>query len=230
MEDLPIYISLLFGLTLIGTIVWFYYASKSKTFLIVAICWTLIQTFLGLSGIYQYTEVIPPRIMLFGVFPTLIMIGITFLTAKGRIFIDQINLKTLTYFHSIRIPVEIVLVLLFYQGVVSVYMTFEGTNFDLFSGVTAPVVAYFAYRSIKQNKKLLLLWNIICLLLLLNVVITAVFAFPSPFQKLAFEQPNVAVLYFPFNLLPSVIVPLVLFAHLVALRQLTKRKKQNSTK
>ena len=162
--------------------------------------------------------------MLFGVFPTLIMIGITFLTAKGRIFIDQINLKTLTYFHSIRIPVEIVLVLLFYQGVVSVYMTFEGTNFDLFSGVTAPVVAYFAYRSIKQNKKLLLLWNIICLLLLLNVVITAVFAFPSPFQKLALELPNVAVLYFPFNLLPSVIVPLVLFAHLVAIRQLTKRK------
>jgi hypothetical protein len=78
-------------------------------------------------------------------------------------------------------------------------MTFEGTNFDLFSGITAPIVAYLAYRTTKENKKLLLWWNIICLLLLLNVVITAVFAFPSPFQKLAFDQPNIAVLYFPFT-------------------------------
>ena len=223
MENLPIYISLLFGLTGIGTIAWFYYATKSKPFLVFAIGWTILQTILGLSGIYQYTETIPPRIMLFGVFPSLVFIGITFLTIKGRAFIDQIDLKTLTYFHSIRIPVEIVLALLFHQGVVSIYMTFEGTNFDLFSGITAPIVAYLAYRTTKENKKLLLWWNIICLLLLLNVVITAVFAFPSPFQKLAFDQPNIAILYFPFNLLPTVIVPTVLFGHLVAIRQLTKR-------
>lgn len=223
MEHLPIHISLLFGLTIIGTIVWFYFASKSKTFLLMAIGWTILQIILGLSGMYQNTEAMPPKMMLFGIFPTLIFIGFTFLTRKGRAFIDQVDLKTLTYFHSIRIPVEIVLALLFHQGVVAVYMTFEGTNFDFFSGITAPLVAYYAFRTAKKKKKLLLWWNIICLLLLLNVVITAVFAFPSPFQKLAFDQPNIAVLYFPFNLLPTVIVPIVLFGHLVAIRQLTKR-------
>ena len=57
--------------------------------------------------------------------------------------------------------------------------------------------------------------NILCLFLLLNVVITAFFAFPTPFQKLAFDQPNIAILYFPFNLLPTVIVPMVLFGHLL---------------
>ncbi|MDO6438669.1 hypothetical protein Q4534_14700 [Cyclobacterium sp. 1_MG-2023] len=223
MENLPILISLLFGLTEIGTIVWFYFASKSKTFLFIAIFWTILQIIIGLSGMYQNTEAMPPKMMLFGIFPALIFIGLTFLTEKGRVFIDQIDLKTLTYFHSIRIPVEIVLALLFYQGVVSVYMTFEGTNFDLLSGITAPLVAYLAFWKTEKKKTLLLWWNIICLLLLLNVVITAVFAFPSPFQKLAFEQPNIAVLYFPFNLLPTVIVPIVLFGHLVAIRQLTKR-------
>lgn len=222
MDTLPIYISLLFGLTVIVTIVWFYYAAKSGAFLLFAIAWTILQTILGLSGIYQDTETIPPRMMLFGILPTLVFIAITFFTTSGKAFIDRIDLKTLTYFHSIRIAVEIVLVVLFYQGVVSVYMTFEGTNFDLFSGITAPLVGYYAYRITKRNKGLLLWWNIICLLLLLNVVITAVFAFPSPFQKLAFDQPNIAVLYFPFNLLPTVVVPTVLFGHLVALRQLTK--------
>ena len=223
METLPTYISLLFGLTVIGTIIWFYLATKSKTFLLVAIGWTLLQTALGLNGIYQNTQAMPPRLMLFGIFPALIFIAVTFLTAKGRQFIDNINLQTLTYFHSIRIPVEIVLTLLFHQGVVSVYMTFEGTNFDLFSGITSPIVGYLAFRTTNENRKLLLWWNIICLLLLLNVVVTAIFAFPSPFQKLAFDQPNIAVLYFPFNLLPTVVVPTVLFGHLTAIRRLSKR-------
>ena len=123
---------------------------------------------------------------------------------------------------------RIVLALLFHQGLISVYMTFEGTNFDLFSGLTAPIVAFIAFRANTTNKKLLLWWNIICLLLLLNVVITAAFAIPSPFQKISLDQPNIAILYFPFNLLPSVIVPIVLFGHFVAIRQLTKRIRKKS--
>ena len=217
--ELPIYIHLLFGLTVLATIIWFFFATGSKTFLFLAIGWTILQSILGLTGIYQNTEMIPPRIMLFGFLPPLVVIVITFLTRNGRAFVDRINLKTLTYFHSIRIPVEIVLVMLFQQGMVSVYMTFEGTNFDLFSGVTAPIIAFIAFRK-GTNKKLLVVWNVICLLLLMNVVITAIFALPSPFQKLAFDQPNIAVLYFPYNLLPSVIVPTVFFGHLVAMRQL----------
>ena len=224
-EGLPTYITLLFGLTVMATIVWFYFATKSRTFLIVAISWTILQSILGLKGFYQDTETLPPRIMPFGIFPTLLAMVITFLTNKGRAFIDNINLKTLTYFHSIRIPVEVVLTLLFYQGLISVYMTWEGTNFDLFSGLTAALVAYIAFRTGTTNKKLLLWWNVLCLLLLFNVVVTAVFALPSPFQKISLDQPNIAVLYFPFNLLPTIIVPTVLFGHLVAIRQLTKMKK-----
>ncbi|MBX7107405.1 MAG: hypothetical protein K1X61_02035 [Chitinophagales bacterium] len=222
MENVQVYISLSFGLTVIGTIIWFYIASGSKAFLLVAIGWTIIQSVIALSRIYQDTQAMPPRLMLFGIFPALASIACTFMTSKGRRFIDNINLQTLTYFHSIRIPVEFVLASLFHQGLVSVFMTFEGTNFDLFSGITAPIVGYLVFRTTGQNKKLLLLWNIICLLLLLNVVITAIFAFPSPFQMLAFDQPNVAILYFPFNLLPAIVVPTVLFGHLVAIRQLTK--------
>lgn len=220
MENLPAYISLLFGLAAIGTIAGFYMATKSKAILVGVIGWTLLQTALGISGIYQDTQTVPPKLMLFGIFPTIVIIVATFLTVKGRKFIDNINLRPLTYLHSIRTPVEIVLALLFHYGVVSVYMTFEGTNFDLFSGITAPIVGYLAFRSNSTNKKLLLWWNIICLVLLLNVVVTAILAFPSPFQKLAFDQPNIAVLYFPFNLLPTVVVPIVLFAHLVAIRRL----------
>ena len=221
-EDLSVVVTLLFVSTLLVTVGWFYLASRSKWFLIITTGWIILQSIIALNGIYLDAETMPPGIILFGIFPPVILIIITFLTRKGKVFIDNIDLKTLTYFHSIRIPVEIVLVLLFHQGLVSVYMTFEGTNFDLFSGVTAPFVAYFAFRSATVYKKLLLGWNILCLLLLLNVVITALFAFPSPFQKLSLDQPNIAILYFPFNLLPTVIVPIVIFGHLVAIKRLRK--------
>jgi hypothetical protein len=221
-QSLPLYISLLFSATVILTIVWFYIATKSKTFLLLAIGWVVVQTILGLSGIYRDAEAMPPKLILFGVAPAMLVIVVTFLTARGRAFIDRIDLKTITYMHSIRIPVEIVLALLFHQGFVSVLMTFEGTNFDMFSGITSPIVAYFAFRAGQQHKKLLFGWNILCLILLLNVVITAALAISSPFQQLAFDQPNVAIMYFPFNLLPTFVVPVVLFAHLVALRRLSK--------
>ena len=167
-------------------------------------------------------EAVPPYLLLFGIFPALLMIAAVFLTAKGKAWIDRTDLCTLTYFHSMRIPVEIMLYVLFHFGVMSVYITYEGTNFDLFSGITAPVIAYYAFRNEKLKTRLLLWWNIICLILLFNVVITAVFALPTPFQKLAFDQPNVAVLYFPFNLLPTIVVPLVFFAHLIAIRRLLR--------
>jgi len=223
MEHLPLYLSLLFGLIVAVTIIWFYAASGSKTFLVITTGWAVLQSVLGLSGLYKDTQSLPPRIMLFGVLPALLIIILCFLTTGGKAFIDRINLKTLTYFHTIRVPVEIVLVLLYYQGVMSVYITYEGTNFDLFSGITAPLVAYLAFRGGSPNKRLLLAWNILCLLLLLNVMITAIFSIESPFQKLAFDQPNKAVLYFPFNLLPTLVVPLVFLAHLTAIRRLTKR-------
>lgn len=222
MNNLPIYISLLFGLTTLLAIIGFYASIKSKKALVLIFLWTLIQTGLGLSGVYQDTTAMPPRIMLFGIFPAFVMVLLAVFSKRTKALVDQIDLRMLTYFHTIRIPVEVILSLLFHFGVMSVYITYEGTNFDLISGITAPLFAFVAFRGATVNKRLLLAWNILGLMLLLNVVITAIFAFPSPFQKLAFEQPNLAVLYYPFNLLPTVVVPLVLFGHLAAIKRLVK--------
>ena len=223
LPNLPIYLPIFFGLITLLTIIWFYLATKSKTALLLIVIWTALQSVLGLTGFYQVTQSIPPRIIACGIFPAVVFIIICFSTTRGRAFIDSSELKTLTYLHSIRIFVEIVLFLLFHYGVVSIYMTFEGTNFDILAGLSAPLIGYLAFRASGLNKKLLLWWNVVCTLLLFNVVITAALAFPSPFQQLAFDQPNIAILYFPFNLLPTVVVPIVFFSHFVAIRQLIKK-------
>ena len=160
----------------------------------------------------------PPRFFLL-IVPPLLFIVILFFTVSGRKFIDDLNLKYLTLLHTIRVLVELVLFWLFLHKVVPQIMTFEGRNFDIFSGLTAPVIFYFGFIKKTLPNKILLLWNFICLGLLINIVAIAVLSAPFPFQQLGFDQPNIALLYFPFIWLPCCIVPLVLLSHLAAIRQ-----------
>ena len=122
----------------------------------------------------------------------------------------------------VRIPVEIVLFLLYVNKAIPKLMSFEGRNFDILAGLTAPLVFYFVFISKQFSRKLFLAWNIICLGLLVNIVINAVLSAPFPFQQFGFEQPNIAILYFPFVWLPCCVVPLVLLSHLSVIRQLLK--------
>lgn len=59
--------------------------------------------------------------------------------------------------------------------------------------------------------------------LLINIVIRALLSFPSPMQQLAFDQPNRAIIYFPFIWLPTVVVPIILFSHLASIWQLFRK-------
>lgn len=118
--------------------------------------WTALQSALGLSGFYQHTTAMPPRILLFGVLPTLVFIIVLFNTKGGRKAIDALDLRTLTWLHTVRIPVEIVLWLLVERQLLSPSMSVGGTNFDVI-GPTAPLIATVAFRNGTVNKRLLMM-------------------------------------------------------------------------
>ena len=113
--------------------------------------------------------------------------------------------------------------LLFKEALVPELMSFEGINFDIFSGLSAPLIVYFGYRKKQWGKAVLLTWNFICLALLFNIAYHGILSVPTPFQRFGFEQPNTGLTYFPFVFLPGFIVPTVLFAHLVSIRQLLRK-------
>ena len=143
LEQIPFLIFALFGATLIASISMIYFASRSKIFLISASVWIIIQSTITLLGIYQQTELMPPRIMLYGIFPAILIIAFSLLLKQNQEFINSFNLKTLTYLHVIRLPVEICLALLYHHKTMSIYVTYDGTNFDIISGISAPIVALF---------------------------------------------------------------------------------------
>jgi len=221
-HGLPFFINLLFILITIITAQLFWMATqKSKLVLFLIAAWLLIQAILGVNGFYRILNTIPPRLTLM-ILPPLVTILLLFILPKGKFFIDGLNEKILTLLHVIRIPVEVGLLLLFLRQQIPQLMTFEGRNFDILSGITAPFIWYFGYIKKTLNRYLLIAWNFICLCLVLNVVIHGILSAPTVFQKLAFDQPNVGILYFPFNWLPSFIVPVVIFSHLACIRKLVR--------
>ena len=80
-----------------------------------------------------------------------------------------------------KIPVELVLFWLFIHKAVPQLMTFEGRNFDIIAGITAPIIAYFSFTKKMIGRKIILLWNLICLALLINIVVYALLSAPTPF-------------------------------------------------
>ncbi|MBS1772767.1 MAG: hypothetical protein JST82_07900 [Bacteroidetes bacterium] len=218
MNHVPLYLSILFIGCVLYSLYSLYIAShKSKTILLICLSWLLLQAIICFTGFYTITNTLPPRFLLL-IAPPLLSIILLFSTAKGRQFINNLDAGSLIKLHIVRIPVEMVLLGLFIYKQVPQLMTFEGRNFDILSGISALFI-WWLYKKGKLKKSVFLTWNIICMFLLINIVAIAAMSLPSPIQQLAFEQPNMGVLYFPFIWLPCFVVPLVLLSHITLIRR-----------
>ena len=229
MLDLPIALTMSFvGITLLAYVLfvstmWYSENERVKKRMhavaLFTLAWLIFQSTLSLNGWYMDRKASPPH-LIFPIASALSGLVVLFNTPRGKRFIDGLSEKALMWVHIIRIPVEFSLYSLALEKQVPWSMTFFGHNYDLFIGISAPLVIFAAYYKHWMNRKALVAWNCIGLISLLIIVVTAIGAAPSPVQLWDFERPNYAVLHFPFSWLPSFIVPLVLFSHLVLLRRL----------
>lgn len=180
--------------------------------------WLTVQGVLGGVGFYR-TDTPTPRPMLL-LFPPLAVIVVALIVPRSRRWLKELPLRPLVWVHAVRVAVELVLWGLLQHGAIPRGMTFEGTNFDVLTGLTAPLAAVFGFRNGQPQRWVLIPWHLMGVGLLANVVTTAVLSMPTPFQQLNFDQPCVGVFYFPFTWLPAFVVPAVLLAHLASLVRL----------
>ena len=191
----------------------------SKPAIVVSVVWMVLQSAVALGGFYLFTNTVPPH-FIFAVAPPIILIAGLFLTQAGRSFVDRMDLKWCILVHTIRIFVEITLYWLFLYKQVPALMTFEAGNLDILAGLTVPFV-WWAFNTGKIGRRGLFIWNALGLLSVLNALGRAMLSAPFRFQRFAFDQPTVAILHFPFVLLPAFIVPAVLLCHFAVFRKLT---------
>jgi hypothetical protein len=222
MPPLPIFLPIAFLATVAYTLWCFGRACgwHRRTFVVIGI-WMLITAVLGITGFYATRDTIPPR-PVFLLIPSLLLIIGLFATRSGRVYIDGLRPSSLVLLHTVRVPVELVLLGLYVYGAIPQLMTFEGANPDILTGLTAGLVLWLGHVRKVLPRWAMIAWHIGGLALLTNIVSRAVLAMPTPFQKFAFDEPAVGMLHYPYVWLPTVVVPLVLFAHLASLRQLLR--------
>ena len=124
-------------------------------------------------------------------------------------------------FQGFRVLVEVFLHRMYLEGIVPEQMTYDGLNFDIVAGLSALLMAYQIARK-KVGPKAILIWNVLGLLLLINIVVIAILSMPLPFRAFDNEPANTFVAYVPYIWLPTFHVQAALFGHLLVFRALKR--------
>ncbi|MEO0472369.1 MAG: hypothetical protein AAF206_22290, partial [Bacteroidota bacterium] len=189
-------------------------------FLMGSLAWLAILSLLSLSG-FLYNFELPPPFLIVLIVPLVTLVLILRSAAFQRV-LAHIPASWLVYLQAFRIVVEGLLWLLFLDNVIPVQMSFEGRNLDVLVGLTAPFAAFLFFRSGNIQKRAGIIWNIFGLILLANIVITALLSTPTPLRVFMNEPANTIVVLFPYVFLPGILVPLAYYLHILSLRQLLK--------
>jgi hypothetical protein len=159
----------------------------------------------------------PPPFFLLVVAILTLSLAMTFSRFGTRIA-RAIPLWALVLAQAFRFPLELAMHGMSERGVMPVQMSYEGLNFDIVTGITAIVVGLLAATG-RVGRGVIAAWNVLGLVLLINVVTVAILATPR-FRYFGDEHLNVWVTYPPFVWLPAVMVLAALAGHLLIFRAL----------
>lgn len=133
--------------------------------------------------------------------------------------LQHIAIPRLIRLQVFRFFVEVLLWMLFIDGLLPEQMSFEGRNLDILAGITAPIIVWLIHKE-KISRTGLIIWNIACLALVTNIVTIAILSTPTPIRMFFEEPANTIVAFFPISFLPGLLVPLAYMLHFFSLRQL----------
>jgi hypothetical protein len=180
--------------------------------------WLALHAGIAESGILVGSGM-PPPVMPYFVVTMLLAVVLAFSGVGRRLAALPIGM--LVGLHAFRLPLEWLLHELYLTGELPVQMTWSGYNFDVVTGVSALLIASASLR-LDIPRWVYLAWNVVGLLLLVNVVTIALLSAPLPFRQFMEGPPVVLVYHAPFNWILNVHVFTALVGHLVLFRALRR--------
>ena len=238
--EIPFYIELIFIGLIIYLLIFLYrslrYAKNSGGYnfsvtkiLLMVLAWLGIMGYCAGKDFFTDFSTFPPKFMVAILVPLITMIALVSVKRSREVLLN-FPVRNIVGFQSFRIVMEIILWLIFIYQIIPEQMTFEGRNWDVLVGLTAPVVVWMVFKKRLVGNKFLIAWNIFGILLLTNIVITALLSTPLPIRYFMNEPANTMIVYYPMVWLPSFVVPMAYFGHIVSLAQCLQGKKGVYTK
>ena len=186
-----------------------------------SIAWMSATWIAAASGALRQWQATPPpfAVMVAGIFALSVAIACT---PYGRRLATGLPLWALVAVQGFRLPLELAMHEMYERGVMPVQMSYEGVNYDIFTGTTALVVAAIVKRG-GRGRVTVALWNVLGLALLLNVMTVGILSTPR-FGYFGPGRLNEWVADPPYVWLPAVMVLAALAGHLLIFRALAGKR------
>lgn len=186
-----------------------------------SLIWMTLTWAAAQAGILRnWTQTPPPFAFL--VLAILVLAAGIAWSPLGRRLAQFVPLWALIGVQAFRLPLELAMHALSTRGVMPEQMSYSGFNFDIATGATAIVVSALVWSG-RGGRRLVLAWNLLGLILLVNIVTVAILATPR-FRYFGDQALNTFVMDPPFVWLPAVMVLAALAGHLVIFRALAWRQ------
>ena len=181
--------------------------------------WILLISFLSYLNFFKDFNSFPPRII-FAFIPPIILITYLVRNRFFKLMLKSISEKSLIFFQTFRIVIELMFYLLYTISLVPFQMTFLGFNHDIMVGITALIAGNLFFFKRHRQQVAAILWNITGIIMLINIV--TITALSSPFKYRVFmnDPSSEIIATFPYILIPGFIVPMAAGVHIFSIRQL----------
>ena len=181
---------------------------------VVIVVYGAILSWIVVRGIFERNFLPWGPVFMAGSVAAPIVLGLSRIGAKMK---DHLAISSLIAFQTFRLPLEIVLHDWYRSGTIPRTMTWEGSNWDVLTGVLAVCCLPFVGR------RLWVAWafNAIGILLLLNVVRVAVMSSPVPFGWNV-EPPLELIVQLPYAFIVPICVGGAFLGHVLLTRKLWK--------
>ncbi len=187
------------------------------------LAWIMLLGFLASIGVLSQFDKMPPRLPLVMLSGLLIVIYLVTRPVTRKLAAAT-PLHWPLLLQGFRLPLEFILWSLYINDALPIQMTFEGYNFDVFSGVLGMIIGLAVWKGQFRSKPIIIAYNIIGLLLLITIVVLAILSIPTPFRVFMNEPANTIVGHLPYVWLPGVFVLLAFFLHFFSIKQVLVKK------
>jgi hypothetical protein len=174
-------------------------------------------------GLFTRLDLLPTPfvVMLMLCFGLVITVGMGYWGNIGNTLTRALTIEGLIALQIFRLPLELLLLRAANLGIMPVEFSLRGYNGDVLTGVGALLLCLYIARAKTVPLIAVWVWNVWGIFCLLVIGLLAALTSPNlhAFGKQA-QHINSWVLYFPYSLLPSVLVSLAVFGQVLLTRKL----------
>ncbi len=188
----------------------------------------VLATFAGdRLGWFAHQDLFPPPFvaMNFLILLTVLLVGLGYVGQIGSSLVKSLHVETLVALQIFRLPLELLMLRAASLQIMPVEFSMLGYNLDVLTGLGALLITIYCAWTRSLPLKVIWAWNLMGIVCLVVIAVLAVLTSPNVHAfGIAPQHINSWVLYFPYSLLPSVLVSVAVLGHVLLTRKLMTEK------